>query len=427
MSTTLKTKSLQPNTHKTQRRLFLEGLERRSVLAGDVWAAQIGSNLFVHGDSDDNGIHIQTMADGTVKVSGLDAGGSPTTINGDSEPFVASGVHSLTRVHLGAGDDLLQIDSEVSSETGAIAGSDSSGDASGDVSADPSATIRGRLNGLLNGIGRSLSNFQAREHLWINTGGGHDTVDATVPADLDVHVAGNLRGDEISIQTIAEADDSSDESAGTTSLNAGATANLSGNVAADAEANADVSLDVAGVDAAFDTNLNAALDAAGQLTAGGIGMNADLDSALIANLAFSPALNSASNLGTSSLLNSDQNLNGSIGGTAALNLAGDGLFDEVGLFNDSSLANIDADLAGQLALANANNFGVTANNVDDFFASLNGQNSLNANANAAIDAGLLNTLGSNDPFSSGLNSSLNTNVNQNLNSAFQSRLGVPLG
>jgi hypothetical protein len=77
-----------------------------------------------------------------------------------------------------------------------------------------------------------------------------------------------------------------------------------------------------------------------------------------------------------------------------------------------------------LALANANNFGMTANNVDDFFANLSGQNNQAANANANVDARLMATLGNYDLAA---NNSLNTNVNANLNSAYQSRLGVPLG
>jgi hypothetical protein len=406
MSTSEKTKrpalkQLQPSS---RRQLFLEGLERRAVLAGDVWAAQFGGNLMIHGDAEDNGIHLQTMADGTVQVSGMEAGGSPTTINGSDEPFVASNVRFLTRVHLGNGDDRLVIDHEA--------------------------------NGGLRGALQGDAGFQARQHLLINTGSGHDTVEAMVDADVVVHLAGNLRGDSISIETLTE--DADHETTADTSVTANATeADVNAeadveagmtigddmNVSTDADANVDanVATDVA---MALAANANAGIDAAGQLATGGIGMNTDLDTALTANLALNPALNSASNLGSSSLLNTDQNLNGSIGGAAALNLVGDTLFDEISLFNDSTLANIDAGLAAQLALANVNNFGLTANNVDDFFANLSGQNNQAANANARINAGLLATLGNYDLAANG---SLNTNVNANLNSAYQSRLGVPLG
>jgi hypothetical protein len=439
--TTKQTQSIKQTQATSQRRLFLEGLERRAVLAGDVWAAQFGGNLMIHGDAEDNGVHLHTMADGTVEVSGMDAGGSPTLINGSDEPFVASNVRFLTRVHLGNGDDRLQIDAEASGDT------DVETDTAADVSADASATIVSRLRGLVNGgIGAGMNGsagFQARQHLLINTGNGHDTVDATVDADVDVHLAGNLRGDSISIETMTAESDSSDDTANTTAdanldaelgadLSIGADANVSTDADVNLDPDADVDVDLAGdasvdldsVAAALETEVNAGIDAAGQLTAGGIGLNTDLDTALTADLALNSALNSASNLGASSLLNTDQNLNGSIGGAAALNLAGDQLFDEIGLFNGSSLANMDVDLAAQLALANANNFGLNANNVDDFFADLNGQNSTNTNANANVDAGLLATLGNNDIAANG---SLNTNVNASLNNAYQSRLGVPLG
>lgn len=455
MSTSGKTKrpALKQLQQSSRRQLFLEGLERRAVLAGNVWAAAVGGNLMIHGDADDNGVHLQTMADGTVQVSGMEVGGSPTTINGSDEPFVASNVRFLTRIHLGNGDDTLVIDHETAAETEVDV--DESAAATANVEADASATIVSRLRALMNGGLRGALNgtlngdagFQARQHLLINTGSGHDTVDATVHADVDVHLAGNLRGDSISIETLmddVDVETTTDTSTSATDdANAMATIDAEANLGADlnigdevsvstdADVNADVNVD-ADVDANVETdiatalaaNVNAGIDAAGQMTANGIGLNTDLDAALTADLALDAALNSASNLGSSSLLNTDQNLNGSIGGSAALNLAGDGLFDEVGLFNNSSLANIDADLAAQLALANANNFGLTANNVDDFFANLSGQNSFAANANANVDAGLLTTLGNNDLAANG---SLNTNVNANLNNAYQSRLGVPLG
>jgi hypothetical protein len=252
----------------------------------------------------------------------------------------------------------------------------------------------------------------------IHTGQGHDTVDASVGADVDVQMLGNVEGDDISIGTSGAAD---------LDVDAAVNAGLSGiNAHVASEVNAASALDAAGISAALDANVNAAIDAAGQLTAGGIGLNTDLDSAMTANLALSSALNSASNVGTSSLLNTDQNLNGSIGGSAALNLAGDGVFDEIGLFNNSSLANIDADLAAQLALANANNFSVAANNVDDFFANLDSQNDLNAQAgiNANTNAGVFGVMGDSAVSSPG---SLNSNINGNLSNAFQSRLGLPLG
>jgi len=366
------------------------------------------------------------MADGTVQVSGVEAGGSATLINGNDQPFNAGNVRFLTRVHLGNGDDILNIDSEVEADTSASASANTSANAFGPMP----GSLGDRLGNLLNGVGRHFE--FARHQLLINPGPGEDTVNATVDADVDVHLAGNVRGDMISIETSAGVDASVDTSLvdANIDIDAGVNADPIANLVTDASANLNAGIGAAstadrnGITGALNTDLNAVIDAAQQLTAGGIGMNTDLDTALTANLALSPVLNSASNLGTSSLLNTDQNLNGSIGGSAALNLAGDALFDEIGLFNNSSLANMNADLAAQLALANAHNFGLTANDVDDFFAGLDAQNDISAAASAQLDADLRSTLGAFDTAATG---SLNTNVNAGLNSAFQSRLGVPLG
>jgi hypothetical protein len=398
------------------RRLFLEGLENRSVLAGDVLAIAAGSNLVIHGDAEANGVHIQTMMDGSVEVSGMDAGGSSTTINGSSEPFVVEDVKFLTRVSLGDGDDMLLVDSEASANTNT--GSDSSATANVNANASVNGMAHGRFSGLIN----SLFNGEgrARQQLMINTGAGHDTVDAEVAADVNVRLMGNLRGDDISIETIAEDSDSTSDSDDDAMGLVSAMATVAGNVAASSavDANATANADLAAnIDSALQADLNAMVDAAANTTLGGIGLPTDLDSALVASLAGNAALNSSSNLGSSSLLNTDQNLNGSIGGAAALNLVGDRVFDEVELFNLASLANLNSAASTNLANANASSFGLSANTVDNFFA--------NASSQADLNAGLLANLGNNDLMGS---NSLNTNVNANLNSAYQSRFGVvPVG
>lgn len=93
------------------------------------------------------------------------------------------------------------------------------------------------------------------------------------------------------------------------------------------------------------------------------------------------------------------------------------MVDHVDPFNRASLANLNTAASTNLASANANSFGLSANAVDNFFA--------NANSQADLNAGLLANLGSNDQMGS---NSLNTNVNANLNGAYQSRFGVvPVG
>jgi hypothetical protein len=469
-----------------RRRLAVEGLEHRQVLAGNVLATMVGGNLMIQGDVDDNAIHLHTAADGTVEVSGLEAGAGATTINGSTEPFVATGVRHLTRVHLGRGDDSLQVSTEVDAETD---GQNSDG---------------------------LLGNLMGRKHLLINTGIGSDTVDAEVAAGVSVHLLGNQAQDDVSISVAAESDVDTDIdaeidadidagiNAAATNLSlaanlkadvttsaavgpeetevsgglesdlsaalkaqvaasqqpvaefrnelstaAGADATANVNVDADLDANlvsdlnaspqfdimADADLD-ADVDADVNTEANVAADATaanvtGNLTgevdtdvALGIGTNADLDTAITANLLLDAALDSASNVGSDSLLNVDNNLNGAIGGSAALNLLGDGGVDNITEFNASGIANLSVSEAANLALLNANSFALTANAADDFFASLGNQSQLNASSDLNAQASLLNNLGNLDTqANAGLSGSLNTSFN----GVFNSRLGtVPL-
>lgn len=404
MSTLVNTRRLQKSNHAGSRRLFLESHENRSVLAGDVFASMVGGHLMIQGDGDANGVHIQTMADGAVEVSGIEAGGSPTLINASSEPYVSTGAHFLTRVHLGDGDDVLRINAEASAETDAGNPNGNNSNAGEDSAANSNlgSMIRERVRDLLTSFrSGGNGNVQADQQLLINMGRGNDTVDVEVGADVNVHLLGNLRGDSVSVQTI-----SADESGETSKLTAG------GNAEANVESNA-----AAAISSALNANLNAAVDAAANATLGGIGLNTDLDTNLVASLASNAALNSSSNLGTSSLLNNaDANLNGAIGGSAALNLAGDAVFDELALFNLASLANMNAQAAANTALSNANSFGLSSDDIDAFFAS---------QANLRSDVGVLGSLGAGDQMGNG---SLNTNLSSGFNSGFQARNGlVPLG
>jgi hypothetical protein len=470
--------------NSARRRLAVEGLEHRQVLAGNVLATMVGGNLMIQGDAGDNGVLLHTAADGTVEVSGMDAGAGATTINGSTEPFVATGVRHLTRVHLGRGDDSLQISTEVGAET------------DGQTS-----------DGL-------LGNLVGRKHLLINTGIGSDTVDAEVAADVSVHLLGNQAQDDVSISNVAEVDVGADVDANVdadidvaagenlslaANLNADLAANaavgpeesevstglesdlsvalkahvaasqqavaehrndFSATAAADTSANADVNAELdadlgtnlvsylnassqfditADADLNTDANLDNAVDVAADVTANatadvtgdvntdvavGIGTNADIDTAITANLLLDAALDSASNVGSDSLLNVDNNLNGAIGGSAALNLLGDGGVDDITEFNASGIANLSVSQAANLALLNANSFALTANAADDFFASLGNQSQLNASSDLNAQASLLNNLGNLDTqANAGLSGSLNTSFN----GVFNSRLGaVPL-
>ncbi len=65
------------------RRLFVEGLECRRLLAGDVTVTRSGADLVVTGDNLSNTISIESDGNGGVRVNGFnDAMGQATRING---------------------------------------------------------------------------------------------------------------------------------------------------------------------------------------------------------------------------------------------------------------------------------------------------------------------------------------------------------
>ena len=87
-----------------------EALESRALLAGDVIAfLDDGGNLIIIGDSADNGIDFDQF--GQFSVAGVDAGGSPTRVNGEPNglaTFDVSGEGDI-RLFLGGGDDVLEV------------------------------------------------------------------------------------------------------------------------------------------------------------------------------------------------------------------------------------------------------------------------------------------------------------------------------
>jgi hypothetical protein len=95
---------------RRQRFFSLETLEVRHALAGDVMAVMYGQMLVVWGDAEANGA-VLTYDSTTLSyhVTGQDAGGSPTTINGQTEA-VLSGVQSVA-VLLNGGDDTFSVGS----------------------------------------------------------------------------------------------------------------------------------------------------------------------------------------------------------------------------------------------------------------------------------------------------------------------------
>src|SRR5262245_4854326 len=88
----------------------VEQLEIRHALAGDVMGVMYGEMLVVWGDAEANGVVLTYDSTSlTYHVTGQDAGGSPTTINGQAADSFA-GVKSVA-VLLNGGDDAFSVGS----------------------------------------------------------------------------------------------------------------------------------------------------------------------------------------------------------------------------------------------------------------------------------------------------------------------------
>src|SRR6476646_6282625 len=90
-----------------RRPLFLEGLEQRAMLAGDVTAVVRGGTWFIRGDNSDNAVVIQQTGSQQFTVVGADA---DTTVNGQvvGTEFTADRVRNF-EIDLRGGDDSLGI------------------------------------------------------------------------------------------------------------------------------------------------------------------------------------------------------------------------------------------------------------------------------------------------------------------------------
>ncbi len=95
------------NRNSNPRRFWVEPLEAKTLLAGDVSASVIDGNLVVHGDMEGNHIALTSAdAPGAVLVGGLTlANGDVTTVNGMTGRVRFEGVRNSILIGLGEGDD----------------------------------------------------------------------------------------------------------------------------------------------------------------------------------------------------------------------------------------------------------------------------------------------------------------------------------
>ncbi|MCU0877923.1 MAG: hypothetical protein MUF06_09080 [Pirellulaceae bacterium] len=92
-----------------ERRLKLEHLETRAMLAGNVSVSVSGGNLLVRGDNSSNQIAIVQLDAGEYAVVGLNG----TEVNGGTDPVVKSGVTNNIDVDLKNGHDVLGISNDI--------------------------------------------------------------------------------------------------------------------------------------------------------------------------------------------------------------------------------------------------------------------------------------------------------------------------
>ncbi|ADB14799.1 hypothetical protein Psta_0103 [Pirellula staleyi DSM 6068] len=90
------------------RKLMFQNLEARSMMAGDVTAAVVGGDLVLTGDNQDNAIVVKQFLGNQFLVAGLNADGSPTTINGQANQLFT--FNGDLRVQLNGGDDVITLD-----------------------------------------------------------------------------------------------------------------------------------------------------------------------------------------------------------------------------------------------------------------------------------------------------------------------------
>jgi len=82
----------------TSRKLWVESLENRALLAGNVSVSVSDGTLFITGGSAGNGVSVQQLNSGRYYITGFNVSGGNTTVNGSSttpEGDAALAAHGL--------------------------------------------------------------------------------------------------------------------------------------------------------------------------------------------------------------------------------------------------------------------------------------------------------------------------------------------
>lgn len=92
------------------RRLQIESLETRRLMAGNVKVSASGSDLIVEGDDLRNAVEIRQSSPGVYKITGTTIGGADTKINNQPNgTFIFRGEVDNLRISLGGGADKVDV------------------------------------------------------------------------------------------------------------------------------------------------------------------------------------------------------------------------------------------------------------------------------------------------------------------------------
>jgi hypothetical protein len=94
----------------SRRRLSIESLESRTLMAGNVTASVVSGSLVVQGDDLSNAVTIQQTSPGTFRLVTFQIDGAPTLINGSSDnDQTFSGVTADVNIAMAGGNDQVRI------------------------------------------------------------------------------------------------------------------------------------------------------------------------------------------------------------------------------------------------------------------------------------------------------------------------------
>jgi len=182
------------------RRLGLESMESRQLMAGNIFASVSGGDLFLTGDSASNGVEIRQLAAGQYQLIGTTQGGAQTTIwlNGvAANSHVVNGVTDDFEISLNGGNDYLYTNA-----TGLPAGAK--------LQVPDDMNVRG-------GDGNDamyIYSTQVRDDLYVDQGSGDDYLSmynswvyGAASSDNDMSVFGSTGNDVASIYNSYVRDD----------------------------------------------------------------------------------------------------------------------------------------------------------------------------------------------------------------------------